>query len=289
MLPTYSPQIPTKKAPFGARLHRAGPSATNNFWTLGSTIMIHKKLMFSLLSLLFVFGTANASAPGGDDAHAAMAQQRWTYPLKECLVSGEKFTREAPAVSFVVDGTLLRTCCDDCAKLVKAEPAKHIARVHDAIKKHQRASYPFEKCFVSDEVLGSMGDPIELVYHGRLVRLCCKGCVKTFKKDPAKHLATINEAMIAKQRESYPFKNCIVSDEGLEAMGRPIDRLYGTTLVRMCCKGCIKGFEKNPEKFLAKIHEARAKHDKKRGEHGERKGHDKKRGEHEGRGEHGEG
>ena len=243
--------------------------------------MIHKKLMFSLLSLLFVFGTANASALGGDDDHAAMAKQRWTYPLKECLVSGEKFTREAPAVSFVVDGTLLRTCCDDCVVKVKAEPAKYIERVHAAIKEQQRDSYPFDKCFVSDEALGSMGDPIELIHQGRLVRLCCKGCVKTFKKDPAKHMALIDEALIAKQRESYPFKKCIVSDEGLEAMGRPIDRLYGTTLVRFCCKGCIKDFEKNPQKVLAKIHEARAKHDKKRGEKGARGEH----GEHGGRGE----
>jgi len=250
--------------------------------------MIHKKLMFSLLSLLFVFGTANASALAGDDDHAAMAKQRWTYPLKECLVSGEKFTREAPPVSFMVDGTLLRTCCDDCAVKVKAEPAKHIERVHNAIKEEQRASYPFEKCLVSDEALGSMGDPIELVHQGRLVRLCCKGCVKTFKKDPAKQLARIDEALIAKQRESYPFKDCIVSNEGLEAMGRPIDRLYGTTLVRLCCKGCIKGFEKNPEMFLAKIRAARGEQGES-GERGEGEGHDDDHGDHGDHGGHGEG
>ncbi len=218
--------------------------------------MIHKKLILSLFSLALLFGSANASTLGEND-EAVIAKQRFSYPIHKCLVSGEKFTKEEPGISFVIDGTMLKTCCEDCAVKVKAEPRKHIERVHAAIKETQRASYPTDKCIISDEGLGSMGDPLELVYEGRLVRLCCKGCVKSFKKNPAEHLAKINEAMIAKQRESYPFKKCIVSDEPLDAMGRPIDRLYGTTLVRMCCKGCIKTFEKNPHEFLMKIRKAR--------------------------------
>lgn len=221
--------------------------------------MNSKKLIFSLLSLVLVLGSAGAAVADTSSDDAVIASQRFSYPLTTCVVSGEKFTAAAPAVSFVASGRLMRTCCGDCAGKVKASPARFIAKLDAAVKEQQRPLYPFEKCVVSDEALGSMGDPVELVLNSRLVRLCCKGCVKTFMKSPEKFMAKVDAAMIAKQVESYPFKQCIVSDEALDAMGTPIDRLYGTTLVRMCCKGCIKAFEKAPEPFLAKINAARAK------------------------------
>ena len=72
-------------------------------------------------------------------------------------------------------------------------------------------------------------------------------------------LAKIDERLIAAQDKDYPFDKCIVSNEGLGTMGDPIVKLYGTSLVKFCCKGCIKSFEKRPENFLAKLHEARMK------------------------------
>jgi len=45
-------------------------------------------------------------------------------------------------------------------------------------------------CPVSGEkVGGSMGKPVEVIYKGKIVNLCCGGCVKSFAKDPAKVLA----------------------------------------------------------------------------------------------------
>ena len=54
-------------------------------------------------------------------------------------------------------------------------------------------AYPFDSCIISGEPLGSMGEPVVQVHEGREVKFCCKGCIKGFKKDPAKHLATIDQ------------------------------------------------------------------------------------------------
>lgn len=54
--------------------------------------------------------------------------------------------------------------------------------------------YTLKTCAVSGEKLGSMGDPYSFVHEGREVKLCCKGCLKDFKKDPAKHLKKVDEA-----------------------------------------------------------------------------------------------
>ena len=40
-------------------------------------------------------------------------------------------------------------------------------------------------------------------------------------------------------------------------MGDPIDRLYGTQLVRLCCKGCVKAFQKDPAGVAAKVTKAK--------------------------------
>jgi hypothetical protein len=54
--------------------------------------------------------------------------------------------------------------------------------------------YPLATCVVSDEKLGSMGDPVVIRHEGTEVRLCCAACEKGFRKDPAKYLAKIEAA-----------------------------------------------------------------------------------------------
>lgn len=49
---------------------------------------------------------------------------------------------------------------------------------------------------------------------------------------------------------SYPLKVCFVSDDKLDD---PVDTLYGDRLLRFCCKGCLRSFNKNPSKFLPKL------------------------------------
>ena len=55
--------------------------------------------------------------------------------------------------------------------------------------------YPLAKCVVSDEKFeGSGMTPHEFVHEGQTIKLCCKSCLKDFKKDTAKYLKEIDEA-----------------------------------------------------------------------------------------------
>lgn len=53
--------------------------------------------------------------------------------------------------------------------------------------------YPLKTCPVSGEGLGTMGKPYSFVKDGQEVKLCCKGCLKDFEKEPAKYLKEISE------------------------------------------------------------------------------------------------
>ena len=51
--------------------------------------------------------------------------------------------------------------------------------------------YPLDTCIVSDNELGSMGDPISFVHAGQEYKICCKPCIKKFKADPEKYAAKL--------------------------------------------------------------------------------------------------
>ena len=54
--------------------------------------------------------------------------------------------------------------------------------------------YPLGVCPVSGEKLGGMGDAYVFVHSGQEVKLCCKGCLKTFNKEPATYMKKIADA-----------------------------------------------------------------------------------------------
>lgn len=45
--------------------------------------------------------------------------------------------------------------------------------------------YPFDTCIVTDNALGSMGDPITKVYDGQEIKFCCEPCVAEFEANQA--------------------------------------------------------------------------------------------------------
>ncbi len=61
--------------------------------------------------------------------------------------------------------------------------------------------YPLEKCIVSDEKLGEMGKPVVLTYEGQEMKFCCKDCVKSFNKEPAKYIKKMNDEAAKKPAE----------------------------------------------------------------------------------------
>ncbi|CAM8623848.1 hypothetical protein MCEMIH22_00218 [Candidatus Methylacidiphilaceae bacterium] len=57
--------------------------------------------------------------------------------------------------------------------------------------------------------------------------------------------------------KSYPLTTCVVSHDGLGGMGETVDALYEGRLIRFCCKGCVKSFNKNPDKYLKELDTAK--------------------------------
>lgn len=51
----------------------------------------------------------------------------------------------------------------------------------------------------------------------------------------------------------YPLKVCIVSGEALGSMGEPMKFTYKGQEIKLCCKGCDKKFQAEPDKFIEKI------------------------------------
>lgn len=87
----------------------------------------------------------------------------------------------------------------------KAEYSAEEKKQIEELKK----SYPLTTCPVSGDELkpGPMGDPVDYLYKQktadgkeitRLVRFCCKDCVKKFTKNPEKYLKMIDEAAAKK-------------------------------------------------------------------------------------------
>jgi hypothetical protein len=64
----------------------------------------------------------------------------------------------------------------------------------DAKPKPKLKPYILKTCPVSGDKLGEMGDPYVFEYQGREIKLCCKGCLKDFKKSGAKYVKKIEEA-----------------------------------------------------------------------------------------------
>ena len=66
--------------------------------------------------------------------------------------------------------------------LISCKPAKTEAT---------QTSTSAEKCIVSGEPLGDMGDPFEYVHQGKTLKFCCKSCVPKFEKEPEKYLSKL--------------------------------------------------------------------------------------------------
>jgi len=62
--------------------------------------------------------------------------------------------------------------------------------------------YPLKTCLVSDEKLGEMGDPYVFTHEGQEIKLCCKGCLKDFKKDPAKYAKKLEQSEAKTKKKS---------------------------------------------------------------------------------------
>jgi hypothetical protein len=115
------------------------------------------------------------------------------YPIKTSVVSGKDLPSHP--VDFVYGNRLVRLADKEEEKAFLKDPAKHIETLDKAAIKEQAKDYPLTKCVVSDEAFGGdMGEPVDVVLGGRLIRLCCPSCKKELQKDPAKFIAAVDKA-----------------------------------------------------------------------------------------------
>jgi len=187
------------------------------------------------------------------------------YLLDVCIVSGEKLGSMGKPVVKEIDGREVRFCCNSCVKEFEKDKAKFTKKLDDAIIEQQLKHYPLKNCVVNtnDEV-DAEGSGVNLVYKNRLVRFCCKDCVKEFNAEPAKYLARLDEAVVKQQKDQYPLDTCPISGEKLGADA--VDHVVGVTLVRFCCKGCVSKFNADPLPAMAKLREGWAAKHKASGE-----------------------
>ncbi|HEU5070771.1 MAG TPA: hypothetical protein VFV96_10230 [Verrucomicrobiae bacterium] len=92
----------------------------------------------------------------------------------------------------------------------------------------------------------------------KLNKLICLGAAALFLSALATNVMAEGKAD-AKAKPAYPLTTCVVSGEKLDDMGKPYVFDYKGHEVRLCCKKCLKKFDKDPEAYLKKIEAANVK------------------------------
>jgi len=220
-------------------------------------LIIATSLALSLTGLLPFSAVSDDDVLSAEDK-AVIAAELPSYPLTTCVVSKRALDSGDGPFDLVVNGHLFRICCPGCKETTRAKAKEIRKSIERAVISKERAHWPVKKCPVSGEAYDeTKAKPVELVHGTRYVKLCCESCVMAFEYDPAVFMAEIDAAYIANQQKDYPLKTCPISGKPLGE--EPVDLLYGTTLVRLCCKGCKGAFEKKPGVVIEKVQKAWAK------------------------------
>ena len=108
-------------------------------------------------------------------------------------------------------------------------------------------------------------------YDGHTIGFCCPGCDKKFAawskdkkdafvkaslaaQDTGENKAADNKA-VAAPNEPFTLATCPVSGKKLGSMGEPIVLEANGSDVKLCCKGCVKRFEADTDKYMKVVHE----------------------------------
>jgi len=202
-------------------------------------------------------------------AAAAIARQ------KICPVSGKPLGSMGDPVAVDANGQTVYVCCAGCVDAVRANPAKYAAgkptiTVTAATDADAALIARQAICPVMDEPLGGMGQPIKVMVGDRPIFLCCKGCIKKVKAEPAKYLAMVyskeptktaptggeqvRKGVFKVTETDVPFiaaqKTCPVMDEALDSMGGPYKVNAAGRTIYICCPGCAKKIAAEPQKYL---------------------------------------
>lgn len=88
------------------------------------------KLLAGLIPTLLLCALAPASRAEGTNAVETV--KPIPYPLKTCLVAGDKLGEMGPAFAFVYKGQEIKLCCAGCKADFDKDPAKYIKKMKEA-------------------------------------------------------------------------------------------------------------------------------------------------------------
>ncbi len=115
------------------------------------------------------------------------------YPLTTSLVTGQDLS--AKPYEFVYGNRLIRLGADTEKVEFMKDPGKYFDALNKAVISQQSKNYPLGTCVVSGEKFGgAMGEAVNVVIAGRLVKLCCAACKQDLEQNPAKFLGMVNAA-----------------------------------------------------------------------------------------------
>ncbi len=199
--------------------------------------------LVTMVGLVWVVGSVvqPASAQHGNHGHEGHGHGNHDHGshakkavLPNCPVANEPINL---ALSIPTDDGPVYFCCKGCISLYKENPTKYATKV--ASQRKALADRPKVQvtCPVTKEPVDKK---VFVETNGEKVYLCCKGCAKKYKSDPAKYAGAL--------ANSYTFQTkCPV-------MGGDINPKVSTTLstgetIYYCCAGCDKPLRKNPAKY----------------------------------------
>lgn len=189
-------------------------------------------------------------------AELAIAQQ------KICPVSGKALGSMGAPPAVRIGDRDVYVCCAGCTNTLKAAPQKYLAKLAPTgpvkATRGDAAAVAFQRiCPVMNKPLDAMGGPWKINLRGREVFVCCPGCTKALEREPAKFLAMLPAPPASKATKADTAaisvqKLCPVMNESLTSMGGAWKVYAKGQPVFVCCKGCIKKVEQNPDFYLAK-------------------------------------
>jgi YHS domain-containing protein len=178
------------------------------------------------------------SGQGDHEREKMVASIMKAFPDANCPVTGEPINL---AISTRTSDGPVFFCCEGCVKKFNDFPRKFAPKVAAQRKAMASRAKVQVICPVTEEPVD--GKSFVETENGK-VSLCCKGCVKKYKRSPQKYAAAL--------ANSYTYQTmCPV-------MGGEIDPTVFTKTAKgvniyFCCAGCDKKFTSDPQKYIPKL------------------------------------
>lgn len=207
---------------------------------------------------------------------------------RNCPVMDAELTSHGQPIKLMVGNQPLFVCCKGCIAEVEKKPTFYLQKVSAPTQQNQQQPQPRvsvsyatrtdeaairsqQSCPVTNQRLGDHGTPIKVLIDGQPLFVCCKGCIdqvvqnphqyfrnfagnaETNRQLPQRRQISVSQATSADQVAIRAQGHCPVMNQALGGHGAPIKITIDGQPLFVCCKGCIRKVEQNPDLYLAKV------------------------------------